>query len=142
MGSLRPNGFRFWGPRSWLLPRCPWALGHLGLLWLREARADTPSSSEAPQPWLPLDHTCLVELSERALGSLKAKCRFLGDDRIQALCSHEKSPAETNSKAQFVPVRGRAPAMDASPHLNFCRGSRSLSVGSEEVDQGPWPEEP
>lgn len=28
--------------------------------------------------------------------------------------------------------------MDAYPHSNFCRGSDSLSVGSEEVDQGPW----
>lgn len=32
-----------------------------------------------------VDPMCLVELSEGARGSLNAKCRFLGDDMIQAV---------------------------------------------------------
>ena len=70
-------------------------LGHLWSALPAGVQAVTPGSSMALQesptmdfPWqlrLLLDPTCLVELSKRARGSLKAKCRLLGNDMIQAL---------------------------------------------------------
>lgn len=49
-----------------------------------------------------------------------------------------KAQQRETQRLRFVPVRDRGPFVDAYPHSNFCRGSDSLSVGSEEVDQGPW----
>lgn len=83
-GALKPSGFRFWGPRSQLLPQRHWALGHLRRAPPACVQANTSGPAGKSHRGFSLaaapDPICLVELSKRARESLQAKCRLLEDE--------------------------------------------------------------